>query len=228
MRLTNATLLPAAASMVCVIATSCFRQRNSLAKAALAGPLLEIIWSASPTAVLAAMCSTSLKVLKYQFYASSKPFITVKIIAHQWRWQYEYNLNGQKLSYNSDVLRSERRALMGKSNLSQYPELLAVDYELLLPERKVARLLVTSADVIHSFSVPAFGVKVDAIPGKANVVWIKALRSGLYYGQCSEYCGRNHAFMSIAVRVVSQTNFARWSSEAPQHVERSFCSLASL
>ncbi|MGP1918368.1 MAG: cytochrome c oxidase subunit II, partial [Candidatus Hodgkinia cicadicola] len=179
-----------------------------------AGALLEVIWSAAPAAILAAMCSTSLKTLQHQFHTPSVPSITVKVVAHQWRWQYEYNLYGRRLVYSSNILRADRRPSAGKTNLSQYPDLLAVDCELILPERKIVQLFITSADVIHSFCVPAFGVKVDAIPGKVNIVCVKALRSGLYYGQCSEYCGRNHAFMPIAVRVISQTNFVHWSAKA--------------
>ncbi|MFP3018816.1 MAG: cytochrome c oxidase subunit II transmembrane domain-containing protein [Candidatus Hodgkinia cicadicola] len=225
MRLTNATLLPAAASMVCVMVSSCLRRANRLTPPLGAGALLEIIWSATPAAILAAICSTSLKVLKYQLHVPSKPFVTVKVVAHQWRWHYEYNLNGRRVTYNSNILRSDCRTSMGKTNLAQYPALLATDYELILPERKIVRFLITSADVVHSFCVPAFGVKMDAIPGKVNVAWVKALRSGLYYGQCSEYCGRNHAFMPIAVRVTSQTSFAQWGVEASRNLDNAFRSL---
>ena len=94
------------------------------------------------------------------------------------------------------------------------PRMLAVDNELVVPVNKVVRVQVTGADVIHSFGVPAFGIKIDAIPGRLNETWFKATKTGMFYGQCSELCGRDHAFMPIAVRVVSDQDFAAWVETA--------------
>ena len=94
------------------------------------------------------------------------------------------------------------------------PRMLAVDNELVVPVNKIVRVQVTGADVIHSFGVPAFGIKVDAIPGRLNETWFKATKTGVFYGQCSELCGRDHAFMPIAVRVVSEQDFAAWIETA--------------
>jgi cytochrome c oxidase subunit 2 len=98
--------------------------------------------------------------------------------------------------------------------LEKQPRLLAVDNELVVPVNKIVRVQVTGADVIHSFGVPAFGIKVDAIPGRLNETWFKATKTGVFYGQCSELCGRDHAFMPIAVRVVSEQDFAAWVETA--------------
>jgi cytochrome c oxidase subunit 2 len=94
------------------------------------------------------------------------------------------------------------------------PRLLGVDNELVVPVDKVVRVQVTGADVIHSFAVPAFGIKIDAIPGRLNETWFKATKTGMFYGQCSELCGRDHAFMPIAVRVVSDQEFSEWVETA--------------
>lgn len=169
MRLTNAALIPAAMSTICAVVYSCSKYPDGRRTWAPHGALLEIIWSAAPAALLASMCATSLRVLKYQLHTTDKPFTTVKVVAHQWHWQYEFNIKGRRLVYNSNMLPDDRRAALTKTNLMKYPKLLATDYELVLPERRVVRLLITSSDVIHSFCVPAFGVKVDAIPGKVNI-----------------------------------------------------------
>ena len=98
------------------------------------------------------------------------------------------------------------------------PRLLAVDNEMVVPVNKVVRVQVTGADVIHSFAVPSFGIKIDAIPGRLNETWFKAEREGMYYGQCSELCGRDHAFMPIAVRVVSEQDYTAWLDRREEEV----------
>ncbi len=96
------------------------------------------------------------------------------------------------------------------------PRLLSVDNEVVVPVNKIVRIQVTAADVIHSFALPSFGVKIDALPGRLNESWFQATKEGVYYGQCSELCGRDHAFMPIAIRVVSEAEFATWVAEAKQ------------
>ena len=103
-----------------------------------------------------------------------------------------------------------RARAAGKADLAVYPRLLAVDNELVVPVNTTARVLVTATDVIHAFAMPAFGVKTDAVPGRINEIWFKAKKEGLFYGQCSELCGKDHAFMPIAIRVVSEDQYKTW------------------
>jgi cytochrome c oxidase subunit 2 len=121
---------------------------------------------------------------------------------------------------NTDAAREERERL-GKTDLTEYPRLLAVDNEMVVPVNKVVQVLVTSdpEGVNHAFAMPAFGVKIDAIPGRLNEIWFKAEEEGLYYGQCSELCGARHAYMSIAVRVVSEERYNEWLAAASDSVE---------
>jgi cytochrome c oxidase subunit 2 len=100
------------------------------------------------------------------------------------------------------------------------PRLLAVDNEMVVPVNKTVRVITTGADVIHSFAVPSFGIKIDAVPGRINETWFKATREGIYYGQCSELCGKDHAYMPIAVHVVSEQAFAAWLEEAKKKYAR--------
>jgi cytochrome c oxidase subunit 2 len=111
-------------------------------------------------------------------------------------------------------LKDGDRAAAGKEDKSRYPRLLAVDNEVVVPVGESVRLLVTAADVIHSWTIPAFGVKMDAVPGRINEIWFKAEKEGLYYGQCSELCGKDHGFMPIAVRVVSKDQYQTWLAAA--------------
>jgi cytochrome c oxidase subunit 2 len=131
--------------------------------------------------------------------------ITVKATGKQWFWSYSYP--DSKLEFDSLMVQT-------KDLKAGQPRLLTVDNELVVPVNKVVRVLVIGADVIHSFSVPSFGIKVDAIPGRLNETWFKAEREGMYYGQCSQLCGRDHAFMPLAVRVVSEKDYAAWLDQA--------------
>jgi cytochrome c oxidase subunit 2 len=100
------------------------------------------------------------------------------------------------------------------------PRLLAVDNDMVVPVNKTVRVITTGSDVIHAFAVPSFGIKIDAIPGRLNETWFKATREGIYYGQCSELCGKDHAYMPIAVRVVSEQAFAAWVEESKKKYAR--------
>jgi cytochrome c oxidase subunit 2 len=132
------------------------------------------------------------------------PGLTVKATGQQWYWDYEYV--DQAKTFSSNILTDEEAAAKGQ------PRLLAVNYELVVPVNTTVRLQVTAdpIGVIHAFAVPSFGIKIDAVPGKLNETWFYARETGIYYGQCSELCGKDHAFMPIAVRVVSQEEFAAW------------------
>jgi cytochrome c oxidase subunit II len=175
--------------------------------------LLEVAWTVIPIFILLTIAIPSFKLLFFQLNTPPAD-VTVKVTGKQWFWSYSYPDNG-KFEFDSLMLKDdERKARLDKDPKADVPRLLAVDNEMVVPINKVVRVLVTGADVIHSFSVPSFGIKIDAIPGRLNETWFKANREGMYYGQCSELCGRDHAFMPIAVRVVSEQAFAAWLDEA--------------
>jgi cytochrome c oxidase subunit 2 len=162
--------------------------------------LIEIIWTVAPVFILAAIAIPSFKLLFLELTIPS-PDLTVKATGKQWYWSYAYPDNGK---FEFDSLMSQEKQ----------PRLLGVDNEMVVPVNKVIRVQTTGADVIHSFAVPAFGIKIDAIPGRLNETWFKATKTGMYYGQCSELCGKDHAFMPIAVKVVSDQEFAAWVETA--------------
>lgn len=167
--------------------------------------LVEVAWTVVPIVILTAIAIPSFKLL---FYEQTIPpaDLTLKATGYQWYWAYAYP--DQKLEFESRMLSEEDR----KRDKAGEPRLLAVDHEIEVPVNKVVHVQVTAdpMSVIHSFTVPSFGVKIDAVPGRLNDTWFKATREGIYYGQCSELCGKDHAFMPIAVRVVSDQEFAAW------------------
>jgi cytochrome c oxidase subunit 2 len=167
--------------------------------------LLEVGWTTIPIVILLVIAVPSFKLLFFQLIPPPAD-LTVKATGKQWYWSYAYPDNG-KFEFDSLMLKA--------SELKQeQPRLLAVDNEMVVPINKNVHVITTGADVIHSFSVPSFGIKIDAIPGRINETWFNATREGVYYGQCSELCGKDHAFMPIAVRVVSEQAFAAWVEEA--------------
>jgi len=167
--------------------------------------LIEVVWTVVPVMILVAIAIPSFRLLHLELNVPQAD-MTVKVTGHQWYWSYEYPDNG---GFGFDSL------MLTKDELKPgQPRLLAVDNEVVVPVNKTVRIQVTSGDVIHSFAMPSFGVKIDALPGRLNESWFKATREGVYYGQCSELCGRDHAFMPIAIRVVSETEFADWLTKA--------------
>lgn len=158
--------------------------------------LIEVVWTLVPVLILVGVAIPSFRLLFEQLEVP-KSDITIKATGKQWYWTYTYPDNGP-LEFDS-LMAADKQ-----------PRLLAVDNEIVVPVNKVVRVQVTASDVIHAFAVPAFGVKIDAIPGRLNETWFKATKEGMYYGQCSELCGKDHAFMPIAVRVVSEQEFATW------------------
>jgi cytochrome c oxidase subunit 2 len=165
---------------------------------------IEVIWTVVPVLILVAIAVPSFRLLFYELKVP-KADLTVKATGKQWFWSYSYP--DQKFEFDSLMLQD-------KELKPGQPRLLAVDNEMVVPVNKVVRVLVTGADVIHSFSVPSFGIKIDAIPGRINETWFKAEREGTYYGQCSQLCGRDHAFMPIAIHVVSQKDYTAWLEQA--------------
>jgi cytochrome c oxidase subunit 2 len=166
---------------------------------------LEIIWTIVPVIILVMIAVPSFRLLFLQL-DEPKPDLTVKATGKQWYWSYSYPDNGN-FEYDSLIV-ADKDLKPGQ------PRLLTADSELVVPVNKVVHVLVTGADVIHSFSVPSFGIKIDAVPGRINDTWFKATQEGMFYGQCSELCGKDHAFMPISVRVVNDVDFAKWVEAA--------------
>jgi cytochrome c oxidase subunit 2 len=169
--------------------------------------LLEVAWTVIPIFVLVAIAIPSFKLLHNQ-YTFPKPDLTIKATGNAWFWSHAYPDQGieEYVSTMLDDATTEALRAEGKDA----PRLLAVDNEVVVPVNKVVHVLITSNDVIHNWTIPAFGSKVDAIPGRVTATWFKATKEGVFYGQCSELCGLNHAFMPIAVRVVKDDVFAKW------------------
>ncbi|MFZ0847443.1 MAG: cytochrome c oxidase subunit II [Pseudolabrys sp.] len=165
---------------------------------------IEVLWTVIPVLILVTIAVPSFRLLFYELKVPPAD-ITVKATGKQWFWSYSYP--DSKLEFDSYMLQDKDRK-------PGQPRLLAVDNEMVVPVNKVVRVMVVGADVIHSFSVPSFGIKVDAIPGRLNETWFKAEREGMYYGQCSQLCGRDHAYMPIAVHVVSEKEYTAWLDQA--------------
>ena len=163
---------------------------------------LEIAWTLVPVLILVVIAVFSFKLL-FAYHDMPKPYMTVKATGYQWYWGYEYP--DQKMpEFISNVLPEDKAKAAGK------PFRLAATQPLVVPVNQTVQVLTTGADVIHAFAVPAFGVIMDAVPGKVNSTWFKVDRIGTYYGSCRELCGVEHAFMPIEVKVVSQPDFDAW------------------
>ena len=167
------------------------------------GTVIEIVWTTIPAVILVFIAFPSLRLL-YLMDEIMEPAMTIKVVGHQWYWSYEYS------DYDVDSLEFDSY-MVPTSDLEQGDNrLMEVDNCLVLPIQTHIRVLVTGADVIHSFAVPALGIKMDAVPGRLNQTNMFIKRSGLFYGQCSELCGTNHSFMPIVVRGVSLDKFINW------------------
>ena len=165
---------------------------------------VEVLWTLIPCLILIVMAVPSFKIL-YKQDAIPKADLTIKAIGYQWYWGYEYP--DENLVFDSYMIEE-------KDLKANQPRLLAVDNEVVVPVGKVVKVLITANDVLHAWALPSFGVKRDAVPGRINETWFKAEKVGTYYGQCSELCGIKHAFMPIAVKVVSEEEYQEWLTEA--------------
>ncbi|MEM1360545.1 MAG: cytochrome c oxidase subunit II [Pseudomonadota bacterium] len=165
---------------------------------------LEIAWTIVPILILVLIGAFSLPVL-FKQQEIPVPDITIKVTGYQWYWGYEYPDEG--FSFDSLMLAKEELAEFGYAE-DEY--LLATDTAVVVPVGKTIVMLVTGGDVIHSWTVPAFGVKQDAVPGRIAQLWFNAEKEGVYFGQCSELCGKDHAYMPITVKVVSEDAYATW------------------
>ncbi|HXF55374.1 MAG TPA: cytochrome c oxidase subunit II [Hyphomicrobiaceae bacterium] len=199
--------------------------------------MLEVVWTVIPVIILIVIAIPSFRLLYFQ-YSYPQPDLTIKAIGNAWFWEHEYpDQGGFRVTSNmlrdEDVLRAElgdaefAKRYSGLEGIERQRRLyadaapvwakrglvrqLSVDNEIAVPVNKVVLLLVTANDVIHAWTIPSFGSKVDAVPGRLTATWFRPERTGIYYGQCSELCGKDHASMPIAVRVVSERAFNDWS-----------------
>jgi len=164
--------------------------------------LLEVLWTLLPVLILVAIAVPSIRLLAHQ-YSPPKADLTLKVTGNQWYWTYSYPDFGD-FEIVSNMLSKDEAQRRGE------PRMLAVDERVVVPVGATVKVIVTSADVLHSWGVPAFWVKMDAVPGRLNETWFKTDRPGVYYGQCFELCGARHAYMPIAVEVVPAAQFAAW------------------
>ncbi|MEE4235693.1 MAG: cytochrome c oxidase subunit II [Anderseniella sp.] len=161
---------------------------------------IEVAWTVVPILILIAIAIPSFRLLYFQKELPAVD-MTVKAIGNKWYWDYEYPDHGG-IAFTAAI------------DMEKEPRLLATDVEVVLPVNKVIRVIVTANDVLHSWTVPSFGSKIDAVPGRLNETWFKAEKEGVFYGQCSELCGKDHAYMPIMVRIVSEDEFTAWVEKA--------------
>ena len=177
---------------------------------------VEIIWTAVPMLIIIGMALPATKVI-LDYKDTSAPDMTVKVTGYQWKWSYDYLDDNvffySQLSTPPEEIGGKYYDAEGEANPSSENYLLEVDREMVVPVGKKIRLLLTSADVIHAWWVPQLGVKQDAIPGLVRDAWFRADRPGVFRGQCAELCGKNHGFMPIVVRALSQDDYAQWVAE---------------
>lgn len=171
--------------------------------------MLEVVWTLVPVLILIAIAVKSLPLLYYMDRAK-EPEMTLKVTGYQWYWGYEYpdhdGINFFSYMIPDDKIDPEKGEL----------RLLSTDTKVVLPINTDIQILITAADVIHSWAVPAFGIKRDAVPGRMNETWVRITKPGTYYGQCSELCGKDHAFMPIEIKAVTKEEFERWVESAKE------------
>jgi len=170
--------------------------------------LLEVAWTVIPVMILVVIAAYSFPLLTKELVIPDAE-VTVKVTGSQWHWSYAYPKDQGDFSFDS-YIKEEKDIKPDAGDI----RLLSVDNEALVPVNKIVRLQITATDVIHSFIVQSFGVRVDAVPGRLNETWFKAEREGVYYGQCSKICGKDHAFMPIVFRVVSQEKYQAWLADS--------------
>lgn len=200
--------------VLALLAYVCFRfrvDRNATPSRRTHNTLLEIAWTAVPVLILVVIAIPSFKLL-YFMDVVKDPEMTLKAIGRQWYWSYEYPDHGD-FTFDSYMIEDED---LEPGQL----RLLETDNRVVLPAETNIRLLVTASDVLHSWAIPAFGVKLDAVPGRINEVWFRIGDPGTYYGQCSELCGNLHGFMPITIEVVAKSEFEAWTKRAQEEFAR--------
>ena len=180
-------------------------KRNPVPSTTTHNTIIEILWTAIPIVILVVMAIPSFKLL-YKQEKSDSYDMTVKVIGHQWYWEYEYPDHGN-FYFESYMIEDED---LQKGDL----RLLTVDNPLVIPANKNIQILITAGDVLHSWAMPSMGIKTDAVPGRLNETWINVKEPGTYRGQCSEICGRGHGFMPVVVKVLPENEFMAWVNEA--------------
>ena len=181
--------------------------RNHTASTTTHNTVVEILWTVIPVILLIIIAIPSFRLL-YVSETIPKADLTIKAIGNQWYWSYEYPDYGD-IVFDANMLNDDE---LSDPKL----RLLETDTQIVVPVNKVVKLQITSNDVLHAWTIPAFGVKMDAVPGKLNETWFKANKEGIFYGQCSELCGPKHAFMPINVKVVSDKEFEDWINFAKE------------
>ncbi|HRE22002.1 MAG TPA: cytochrome c oxidase subunit II [Rhabdaerophilum sp.] len=178
---------------------------------------LEIAWTLIPVLILVVIAIPSFRLLKQQLVTPPAD-LTIKLTGNAWYWKFEYPKDAGggfefdvRMMTEADIAEAVKA---GKGKKEDYHRLLSVDNEAVVPVNKNIVVQVTSADVLHAFAVQPFGVKVDAVPGRLNQTWFRATKEGVYYGQCQELCGKDHAFMPLAIRVVSEEKYKAWLADA--------------
>lgn len=170
---------------------------------------VEVLWTLIPVIILVIIAVPSIRLLAHQ-YSPPNADLTIKVIGNQWYWNYEYPDHGIELTSNMLPEQGDAQPGARFRTAADGPEQLAVDERIVVPVGATVKLIVTSADVIHAFGLPAFWVKMDAVPGRLNETWFRAEREGVYFGQCYELCGARHAYMPVAIEVVSPAAFRSW------------------
>jgi cytochrome c oxidase subunit 2 len=210
----NVIIIATAAFVMLLMAIVMWRfseKRNPVAARTTHNTTLEVLWTVVPVLILVTIAIPSFKLL-YAQYAYPPPDLTIKAIGHAWNWTHEFPDQG--ISVDSVMLQDGERdaAIAAGMPADQVPRNLAVDNEVLVPLGKVVHVLVTSSDVIHDWTIPSFGSKVDAVPGRVTATWFQATKEAIYFGQCSELCGKDHSFMPISIRVVKEQVFNDWAA----------------
>lgn len=226
--ITVITLFVLALLVICMVRFSA--KNNPVPSRTSHNTMIEVVWTVAPILILVVIAIPSFRLL-YKQLEIPEYEMTVKATGYQWYWGYEYtdeNMNelyfdsymvGDATDAQADLeVRTEFAQERGLS-LGDVPRLLAVDYEMVVPVDTTVRLQVTAADVIHAFAMPSMGLKIDAIPGRLNETWFRAREEGIYYGQCSELCGVLHAFMPLAIRVVSKEQYEQWAVAAQDDID---------
>jgi cytochrome c oxidase subunit 2 len=206
----NAIIIAIALFVLILLAIIVFRfneRANPTPSRTTHNTMLEVLWTVIPVLILVVIAIPSFKLLYFQ-YSFPKPDLTIKATGNQWNWTHAYPDHGN-FNFTSVMLNDKEREDRIKRGIPS-PRLLSVDNEVVVPVDKYVHVLVTASDVIHNWTIPSFGSKVDAVPGRVTATWFHSKKEGVYYGQCSELCGKDHAFMPIAVRVVKEAVFNDW------------------
>ena len=182
--------------------------------------LIEVVWTVAPILILLFIAVPSFRLL-YQQQTIPEPDVVIKATGNKWYWSYEYP-DDEGIAFDAYMIQDSE--IVDPVN---QPRLLATDLPVVVPVGKVIKLQVTASDVIHAFAMPSMGVKIDAMPGRLNETWFRPAAPGVYYGQCSELCGQNHAFMPIELRVVTEEQYAQWVATAKDDVEAGRALIAS-